>query len=320
MLPNSMDAAGAFSHLSENIPSWITRLSDLRVHTASKRQEYIEAFKVHGIVKPRRRKNSSICSIRTEDAKKPPVPDSTHGAIDQETSSGSPKKRSAESTDEDEPQQFVSTRYNIIIHYDGHTQKVLEDIVRCIGVARSHIRRGKLSQRPLGGLRSGSMFSRAVKVSPSTAILKNREDSEDMGPPNFRSTLEKPSNSPFDSADKLLEVAHSLCETAAHQFLRVGDCAVELQSVEDNFNSLLGMASAEVERLGEGRKEEEQREEKEKPRTEEAQVGQSTKRPADEGDQPKVMSAIEVDDDAASTVSTESIDLTAFRAKRLNRS
>lgn len=298
MLSNSMDALGAFSHLSENLPSWITRLSDLRDHTVCKRQEYIEAFKIHGSSKPpRQRKNSSICSIRTGEHGKrlDPADNSIQGT---DTTS---RKCAADDPSE---QPFVSTRYNIIIHYDGHTQTVLEDIVRCIGTARSNIRRGKMSQLPLTGFRSGGVLSRT---------LLNKADGDDRRPQK---------EPPFESADKLLELAHSLCETAAYEFLRVGDCAVELKGVEEKLNSLLGMATEEVDRLGEQRAledQDDQHEEPEPPPTEEKPSAQaeSTKRADD--DEPQASGEIEVDD-ASSSASCESIDLTAFRANRLNRS
>jgi hypothetical protein len=308
MLSNSTDALGAFSHLSENLPSWITQLSDLRGHTASKRQEYIDAFKIHGTVRKRERKNSSVCSIRTDDpGKLDPGDVSTQGTAD----------AIHDGTHNHAGQSSLNARYNLIIHYDGHTQKVLEEIVRSIGTARSNIRRGKMAQLPLTGFRSGGMLSKTMMAANSSNALLNKvEDSDDPGA-NSRPPQKDP---PFESADKLLEVTHSHCEAAAYAFLRVGDCGMELNGIEENLNSLLGMATAEVERLGEQRKEEGLDMEDDSEEEEEEAPAAESKLAADDDDEPPQASsgAIEVDDDASSA-SSASIDMSAFRTNRLNR-
>lgn len=311
-----MDALGAFSYLSDNVPSWNTQLSDIRSHTVTKRQEYIEDFKKHGTVRVRRRKNSSVCSIHTENELQRPVEDSdSEAAVDDEPTrvhpSRIPRKRCLATDDSSisADRTWINSRHNLIIHYDGHTQKALEEIVRNIGTARSNIRRGKMSQLPLAGLRSGGVLSRTMRAgNPSSALLSKAMEPDDPGDGPDKDTKEPP----FDSADKLLEVAHSLCETAAYQFLRVGDCCVELDSVHDNFSSLLRLATAEVERLREHVQEE-------PPEEPPAKAAQPTKRAPDEGEKPQALSgSIEVDDDS-SNASVESIDMTAFRANRLNR-
>ncbi|RMJ21802.1 hypothetical protein PHISP_07327 [Aspergillus sp. HF37] len=310
MLSNSMDALGAFSHLSENLPSWITQLSDLRSHTASKRQEYIDAFKIHGTIRKRERKNSSVCSIRTDDpGKLDPGDVSTQGTADA-IHDGAHNHAGGLG------QSSVGARYNLIIHYDGHTQKVLEEIVRSIGTARSNIRRGRMAQLPLTGFRSGGMLSKTMMAANSSNALLNKvEDSNDLG----ARSRPPPKDPPFESADKLLEVAHSYCESAAYAFLRVGDCGMEINGIEENLNSLLGMATAEVERLAEQRKEE-QSDMEEDSEEEEAPAAESTKLAADDDDKPPQApsGAIEVDDDASSA-SSASIDMSAFRTNRLSR-
>ncbi len=65
--------------------------------------------------------------------------------------------------------------------------------------------------------------------------------------------------STFDEADKDLEITQSLCEVAAHQFLRDGDCRVEIEGMRKKFENCRAIAKREVERL----KEEEAREQKE---------------------------------------------------------
>ena len=66
--------------------------------------------------------------------------------------------------------------------------------------------------------------------------------------------------SAFDEADKYLEVTQSLCEVAAHQCLRDGDCRLEIGAMREKFENCQIIAKREVQRL----KEEEAREQEEK--------------------------------------------------------
>lgn len=338
-MPAQMDALGAFTHLTENIPSWIDRLAELSAHTAAKHAEYAEAYRRHVSVRPRRRKNSSVCSIRTEDLRSSAPetetrPQSSAAATNttvttpntsQHEANVNPRKRGAEDAPCMEARDrdlLVSTRNNLIIHYDGHTQHVLEEMVRHIGTARNNIRKGRMTQLPLPGYRSkmldrsARMNSLAPSLSPSESgeddVLSSIRKARTRGPPVPRAP-EMPRESPFDMAEKQLELVHGVCETAAYQFLRSGDCSTELSSVEGKFKSLLDLATNEVRRL--------KAEQPQEPTVEEDETEAPTMEPATttiEVDRQSLskMDTIEVDDSAQSV---ESIDLTAFRANRLRR-
>ena len=58
----------------------------------------------------------------------------------------------------------------------------------------------------------------------------------------------------FEEADRDLEEAQNLCERAAHQFLRDGDCHTEIEGTRKRFLNCEGIAKIEVDRF---RKEEE---------------------------------------------------------------
>ncbi|OOF91427.1 hypothetical protein ASPCADRAFT_211237 [Aspergillus carbonarius ITEM 5010] len=328
-----MDALGAFAYLSENIPSWLSRLSDLSTHTAAKHAEYAEAYKRHITVRPRRRKNSSICSIRTEDLRSS-APDTetrpqssaaetrttvTTPNTSQHQPNVNPRKRGAEETptlDGSDQDPLVSTRNNLIIHYDGHTQKVLEEMVRNIGTARNNIRKGRMAQLPVSGYRN-KMPDRSARINSLADSLSSSESCEDdvlssirkarnQGPPGPRARK----HSPFDAAEKQLELVHGMCETAAYHFLRSGDCSADLASVEAKFRSLLDLATNEVRRL--------KAEQPEVPVVQEESPTMTPTATTIEADRQSLskIDAIEVDD---GTESVESIDLTAFRANRLRR-
>lgn len=304
-----MDALGAFSYLTDNTPAWIDRVTDLAAYTAAKHAEYTEAYRQYATTaRPRRRrKNSSVCSIHTDDLlSSPQNPDDA----DDVTQDSNQDAAAASAGD-----PLVSTRHNVIIHYDGHTQKTLEDIVRNIVTARNNIRKGKMSQLPSMGFRSSrpTMPGRG----PPDAMLSSIRSARNRAPPGPQK------ETAFDHADKHLEVAHGLCESAAYQVLRAGDCKAELGSVEEKFRMLFDMANVEVQRLKEAQAQESPEPEAEKeetgfelpPSTVPEPATTSKPRASPTG---SATGAIEVDD-ASSSVSIESIDLTAFRANRMNR-
>ncbi|KAF7590380.1 hypothetical protein BBP40_002933 [Aspergillus hancockii] len=339
MPAGSMDALGAFSHLTDNLPTWINRISDLAVHTAAKNAEYAEAYRRLAVApgRPRRRKNSSVCSIRTDDLKnaatqpKPTVDgltqEMTHApqsTLFENAPAPNPRKRGADQAPSlpSEENPFVSTRYNLVIHYDGETQKSLEDMVRHIGTARNNIRRGKMSQMTAagGGFR-GSALGRNARMSAGPPLpagdgsdeqlLSSIRSARNRGPPPQSRAIAK--DSPFDRADKQLELAHSLCENAAYQFLRMGDCASELRGVDEKFKNLLELATSEVRRLTEEQEQERVLKEQEAPKVDSVQM-QAT--PASNKPAASAVGAIEVDD-GDGTGSDESIDLATFRARRM---
>ncbi|KAL4753674.1 hypothetical protein BDW72DRAFT_21571 [Aspergillus terricola var. indicus] len=316
MPATQMDALGAFTYLSDNLPTWISRLADLTAHTAAKNAEFAEAFKQHSAPsKPRRRRNSSVCSIQTDSF----TPSHSHSQL------GVKRRRATNdgSVDSCNGPTVISTRHNLIIHYDGYTQKTLEEMVRNIGTARNNLRKGKMAQLPLaiGSMRSPSRNTARTVLpaldsgAPEGDLLASIRTARARGPPVPQAAAKE---SPFDLADKNLELAHSFCETAAYHFIRAGGCASELESVKDRFTVLLKIATEEVQRLREeqeAKKKEQLDEKKEADASTKVTItvtetSVSSKRPASsEG-------PIEVDDDQGSV---ESIDLTAFRVGRLRR-
>ncbi|KAL4821417.1 hypothetical protein BDW67DRAFT_49074 [Aspergillus spinulosporus] len=315
MSTTQMDALGAFTYLSDNLPTWISRLTDLAAHTTAKNAEFAETFKQHSAPsKPRRRRNSSVCSIQTDSL----------SASRSHSQLGVKRRRQTNdgSVDSCNGPTVISTRHNLIIHYDGYTQKTLEEMVRNIGTARNNLRKGKMAQLPLavGGLRSsrgaGRTLPPALESDASEGdLLASIRTARTRGAPAPQQAARE---SPFDLADKNLELAHSFCETAAYHFLRAGGCTSELESVKDRFTVLLKIATEEVQRLREEQEaKKEQLDEKKgeadastKATVTETETPVSSKRPAsNEG-------PIEVDDDQGSV---ESLDLTAFRVGRLRR-
>ncbi|PWY75419.1 hypothetical protein BO70DRAFT_363990 [Aspergillus heteromorphus CBS 117.55] len=320
-----MDALGAFTYLTENTPTWISQISELSAHTASKRAEYAQAYKQHTAVRrQRRRRNSSVCSIHTDTDPSPqPSAGETRGDItttpetSHHQSAANPPKHGAEDvpplgdSDSIEHNLCVSTRHNLIIHYDGHTQKTLEELVRNIGTARNNIRKARMSSPRLGY----SMLSRNPLMNSSMALLASAETTDEDVLSNIRRARDRnpavPAKESLEKADKFLEVVHGICETAAYCFLRLGDCSKELATVEERLKTVLNLATKEADQLR-----------AKQPPTEKEAVGRITPVTKAPTEQPfslsKTNDAIEVDDDDGSEYG-EPIDLTVFRVNRARR-
>ncbi|KAJ5803103.1 uncharacterized protein N7503_005553 [Penicillium pulvis] len=341
----SMDALGAFTHLQTNLPAWITRVSELAAHASARHAEYSEAYQKHSKSKARRRKNSSVCSIRTDNLvpiaqQKTPGPESatvnTSMCKEEKVlAQQAGRKRGtdeAPSIDSNERYDFVSTRHNVIIDYDGHTQKVLEQIVKDIGIARNNIRRGKMSMMPPRmGIRSNALSRTAVGASPESSIASlacvrsTRTATGLVGVTGTSNGISK--DSPFDFSDKQLELAHGLCETAAFQVLRSGDCGTELDGVEEKFKMLLEMTTKEVARLEEEKEEKKKREEEAPeeeieepiPPPQTSTAARLARIAALSANKPSTSATgtIEVDDDSSLSAESLELDLSAFRSSRI---
>ncbi|KAJ5527085.1 hypothetical protein N7513_011244 [Penicillium frequentans] len=238
----------------------------------------------------------------------------------------------APSIDSSERYDFVSTRHNVIIDYDGHTQKVLEQIVKDIGIARNNIRRGKMSMMPPRmGIRSNALSRTSVGAAPESPISSlacvrsTRTATGLVGVTGTSNGISK--DSPFDFSDKQLELAHGLCETAAFQVLRSGDCGTELDGVEEKFKMLLEMTTKEVARLEEEKEEKKKREEEAPEEEIEEPIPPAQTSTAARLARIAALSAIkpstsatgtiEVDDDSSLSAESLELDLSAFRSSRI---
>jgi hypothetical protein len=320
MALRNVDAAQCFTLISDNVPTWITRISELAQHTVARHAEFVDEYKRLTPQRPRHRRNSSLCSIQpistegfeiTPDTKRDTkVPDSADNDNSQVDVKPNPLKRTnaeVSSSTSIVPPAPTRMRHNLVIHYDGHTQQELERVVRDIGTARNWLRKAKMSQlskqspfalgRRTGLLRlgAGAPVSRTVTGGPGRHF---------------------PESSPFEFVDKELEIAQSLCEGAAHQFLRCGNCTQELQNVQEKLRSILGVSTSAASRFEQEKEAEEAGEESSEESDEAVPPLIKTESESD-GAKPAEPSGaleIEVDDDASD--GSVDIDITAFRSTR----
>ncbi|KAK2766801.1 hypothetical protein FQN54_006115 [Arachnomyces sp. PD_36] len=321
-----MESTNCFTHLTDNLPSWIVRVTDLAAHTTAKHAEFSADYSKLSSVKPRRRKNSSIHSIRPDDTQSAGKKDTSSDKTNASTSSqkdqpyenpnkyiqaanrrrrGGVDGGSARSGDN--PRSTTRARHMVVVHYDAHTQNELDQLVKDIGAARNNLRKTRMAR-----MRSnyGGFGMRLPLINTRNGFRKPPSPVLDDGTP---APAER--EPPFDLTDKQLELAQSFCEVAAHQFLRDGDCSSQLDSTRERLESVLETAKVEAELLAEEEKAKKERGELEddsaakKAETEQVKPEDPAKSP------PTGITAIEVDDD--SSASSISIDITAFRSTRL---
>ena len=145
------------------------------------------------------------------------------------------------------PRQY-RTRSMIIVYYDSAIQEAFESLVRSIASARNNLRKGKTAV---------SFKARMASLGMDETLFAHPDDLALLYPKMRRSRFHRSNqHTPpaehvpaFEEADQHLEAAQSLCEVAAHQFLRDGDCSDEIEGTKIQFKDCLGVAQREAEIL-----------------------------------------------------------------------
>ena len=282
MAVGTMDPLPSFSYLTDNIPRWMTSIDAISSHAAQKHTEFVADYErlVKQHIKPKRPRSTSLNSIHTNDSlidlsradhatdtehQPPPHLDAVEinplVAGNRYLYAQAQKKRKTEASEVKSgasgPQKF-RTKQALVIYYDSHLQRELETVVKNLGAARNNLRKGKQSLTLAKGLQLPSLTRRFETTYASTSL--ESLTSTIMSKPTYRMALGKVNsiniapNTPDDEAafikaDKELELTQHLCETAAHQFLRDGDCQLELENTTQKLRSVLELAKATVELL-----------------------------------------------------------------------
>ncbi len=317
-----MDALKSFQFLADSLPSWISSLDDLAVRASITRPEYSQLYQSTGLAhgKPN---NCSTESLRLVDK---PEKDQAGVTVTEKTRQsrvglGDPnnkhlfrearRKRKTGSviSGASGPQKY-RTKSMIVVYYDSFVQEAFEALVRNIGSARNNLRKGKMQASMKARMSSlgnddisvsfGGIGNNGRPKMMQTKVTRVHTGSE-------RRVLQATSG--FEDVEKELEAAQSLCEVAAHQFLRDGDCGLEIEGTRQRFEACLVIANREVQRLVEEEKvEKEQEEAEERAQQEESRIAR-----LGNGDD-----IIEIDEDEAEVSDSSSIelDMTAFRSTR----
>lgn len=275
-----MNATTSFVYLTDNLPKWIEQVKDLSTHVSKKHAEYAaECTRRLTYVRLKRERTPSLDSIHiqkdeqlqpsppqvieppsesTPEVSTPTAPNiSLLEASNKYLVQAQRKRKSTTSlrSGASGPPKFRS-KHKVVVYYDAHIQEQLDSLVKSIGGARNNLRKGKLSRSVNIGFQLPSLgrtsvynscgtpsFSGPKKLSTSTSLPTD---------PKSQLASHRPTgNEAFTNADKHLEAAQNLCETAAHQVLRDGDCAIELNNVVKSLENALDLAIATVAQLRE---------------------------------------------------------------------
>ncbi|KAI4138275.1 MAG: hypothetical protein L6R39_006875 [Caloplaca ligustica] len=251
-MPETMDALKSFTHLSDNIPDWLIKLDHLALQVAEQHSRFTRLSQSEFTGIRLSKKHDSTESLRPPKddlddynptalvlAQAPPTAQPNHPLLVKEIR----RKRKSASADlsaASGPQRYRS-RSLVIVYYDSAIQEAFETLVRNIAGARNNLRKGRT----------------AASFKARMASMGMADDDDDAYPALNPKLLIKraprtstPSESPsFQKADEDLEAAQNLCEVAAHQFLRDGDCDDEIAGTRKRFQDCLATAKAEVARL-----------------------------------------------------------------------
>jgi len=317
---STIDALKSFRFLTDNLPSWISSLDELSVRASITCPEYCQLPQSTGIT-PEKPTNCSTESLRPVDG-----PENQKAAVTATDTFkpsrvilGDPSNKHLfkQARRKRKPGSVISgasgpqkyrTRSMIVVYYDSFVQEAFEALVRNIGSARNNLRKGKMQ---------ASMKERMSSLGDDEISFSISDFGNTMRPKMMQTKLTRIRTGPearvsqatavFDSVEKELEAAQSLCEVAAHQFLRDGECGLEIEGTRQRFEVCLVIARKEVDRLEEEEKIEKEKEEAEERAQEEedktARIGNGYE-------------TIEIDDGDASDSSSFHLDITAFRSTR----
>jgi hypothetical protein len=267
MAASQMDALTSFAYLVDGIPQWLEQVKALSAHTKEKNAEFVAEYaRLVRAIKPKRVKSPSICSIHstrsktaqardTDSAKEVDTPatelidplaaGNRHLYADQTAAQRKRKSNASMRSGASGPQKYRS-KHQVVIYYDGHVQAELDTICRVVGIGRNNLRKGKNALVANRGFRLPSLSKKYDNLtSPSLENIRSMSAKYRNAAPGAKFSLRQNAQQPQDEdeaafmeCDKALEQVQNLLETAAHQFLRDGDCLKELSSVEARLSSI----------------------------------------------------------------------------------
>jgi len=270
-MPKPVTPLESFTHLTDNIPSWLSKLDDLTAQVAEQNARFIRVSQFSQQLK--KKKHNSTESLRPvddddegDDTALPPntylPPNPSHKCLSlasrPKAAANNPlvaaeirrKRKPGSNGSNAAGHARYRTKSMVIVYYDSAIQDAFESLVRCIAGARNTLRKGKTS---------ASFKARMAALGMDDNPFADAANYKLMGPKMMRPRISRGCLGPdllnvdqgsrFEDADKDLETAQNLCEVGAHQFLRDGDCRLEIDGTRRKFENCLQVAKKEVERL-----------------------------------------------------------------------
>ena len=255
------EALDSFRSLLDKIPGWITGLEAILEDATQRQNELLSANQPADSDRTLVRKSSKSSSLGSKRSKHDELPEQTvlpetvnqlitpvptilRPQLPHMTESDalrlSQRKRktfSACSGDQSGPSKYRS-RALVVVYYDGDVQKRFTELVQAMAAARNDIRRSKLSAKVDNLARSRSSSSGS-----DSAGSFGQDTTKSIGTFTYKTTrlrlqdlsaVSRPDGSQaLNKVDGLLEQSQNLCEHAAHQVLRDGDCALEVTRAKE---------------------------------------------------------------------------------------
>lgn len=276
-----MDALKSFTYLTDNVPLWLTKLDELSVRVTEQHTRFTRLTQ-YTEVKLARKKHDSTESLRpkADDAPSPTAivitdtsvpatsqPVSSNAVILKDTTRNMLRKRKPGSalSAASGPQRY-RTRSMIVVYYDSDIQDAFEQLVRNIAAARNNLRKGKTAatfKNRMAAMATGDFSSGGGHFPLLDPKMRLK-----VGINRPLSGLDTSTDTAFEIMDHDLEKAQNLCEIAAHQMLRDGDCREEIGETKEKFQDCLKIATNEAEK--EREKEAKEKEVEEAEETEQA--------------------------------------------------
>ncbi|KAK3110466.1 hypothetical protein LTR53_015223 [Teratosphaeriaceae sp. CCFEE 6253] len=279
------DALKCIQAFLQSVPAWIVDIENILATAPARQKEIIfEQQPAKPLYETRRKRSSSssTCTRRLEDTEEVDKQEVEHAEsqapllrpqlphlTDSDVLRLSQRKRKTASVcsgDQSGPRKY-RTRSMAVVYYDGDTQKRFETLVKDIGIGRNAVRKGKVGAGMTSLSRSAS--------SGSDHSSEDDEATLDLSKLQYKSVRMMREDTgggeqnvaAFDQIDTHVEHSQSLCERAAYQVLRDGDCALELNNAKEQLLLARRVAEEELPKLEERSRETAKRE----PRREEGQ-------------------------------------------------
>ena len=272
-----MDALASFVYLTDHLPTWVTKVDTLATHVVAKREEFAAEYRrVLEHARPKRKRTPSVASIRTDD-RQPSLGSQKKDRNAQETSP-LPRPTEISPLEPDNKYLFANARrgkrwqgasfrsgasgpqtfrnqHEVIIYYDSVLQNSFDGLVKDIGTARNNLRKGKQARALERGLRlpafSTENYGRPPRAAPALPSPPHSRSNAHvvMDPKLLLNGSPPDGDASFTEVARDLEAAQDMCETAAHQFLRDGDCMLEIDRIRAYFKNVSQIAKVQVDAL-----------------------------------------------------------------------
>ena len=242
----------AFSYLDGNIPQWFDNVAEIQQKMVALQSELSKIPVSRSL--PFKKRTGSMESIRDLDAIREGTQPAETQAHQSEPTTRKRKEPSLLSGQQSGPSK-LRARTMIVVTYDGQIQTAFEQLVRAIGTGRNMLRKAKMAAKLEAMAALAGSSDEDEDDDDSHAIMSKIGYRHRSGLPSMRARapvrMPTTNGTPierFDTADKALEEAQALCERAAHQSLREGDCRKELEGVRRHFTQVVDIAKDEVAR------------------------------------------------------------------------